>query len=510
MRRAERVAFLSIAAVIVYQTMIPPIVSLANNGDFGKISGHFSIGYPPALEARYAPVKWHREPVYDYHAAFRSSENALAIAAMGLSSLVSKSGEFDIRCIGAMHAALFLLALWLLLPVLAPFLPPRARIAILLAIAFVYCDAMYVAVFNSFYMDAAALVFVPLTAVFFLRSLLWHRRADLAGFALSSALLAGAKAQHAILALPLVFLMIAFRKKIGASVAAIGAAGVIAAACYAAFSPPPDYGANQWYDVIFLSVLPYSPAPVQDLAELHLDPTDVVYSRTSAYYPTGGFAKREFTKRFKERVNGAVLMRFYLHHPVRIFKMLIRAFSDAGRTRPRDLGNFDPAEGFPPFARSQAFSEWSGLRAFLFAEHGLRYFLASAGLLVLLVISARGQWRAAAVCLAIAIALEALVSGLADAAEAPRHFTIFCELQDLSLLALLTAALRRFALRNRGGHLGDPDRPRDAEKFQNLQRDPGRIEFVPCQAMPRRGRMRVMVVVPSFAEGDQRHPPVIS
>ena len=472
MKRSDRAAFLLIAAIIVYQTMIPPVVSLGNNGDFGKISGHFSIGYPPEIETRYAPLKWQYEPRYDYHPSFRSTENLLAIAAVGLSWLVSKSGEFDIRYVGALHAALFLLGIWLLLPVLAFFFRPRARIVILLAIAMVFGDVMYVSVFNTFYMDAAALVFVPLTAVFFLRSILWRRGLDLAGFVVSAVLLAGAKPQHAILALPIVLLLNAFRKSLGARTAATAAAGVIGAGCYTALTPPPDYVANQWYDVIFLGVLPYSPAPAQDLAEFRLDPSDISYSRTSAFFSTGGFASPEFTAKFRRRVSAGVVMRFYVRHPLRASQVLIRSFDDAGQTRPPDLGNFDPGEGFPPFARSRAFSAWSQFRTTLFARHGLRYFLTTMGLIALLLICARGEWRIPVLCLAIAILLECGVAGLADAFEASRHFTIFCELQDMSLLAIFAAGLahglRRFPLGNRAVHFGNPNRSRDSENFQHL------------------------------------------
>jgi hypothetical protein len=441
MKRADRAAFLVIAAIVVYQSMIPPVVALGNNGDFGKISGHFSFGYPPALEYRYAPLKFHYDPRYEYHAEFRSTENLLAIAAVGLSAVLSKTGDFDIRCLGAIHAALLLLAVWLLLPVLAQFFSMRVRVAILAMIAVVLCDVMYVSVFNSFYMDASALAFIPLTVVFFLRSVLWRRKMDLIGLAVSSMLVAGAKPQHAILALPLVLLLIAYRKRLS-WVVWPATACVIAAASWTTLAVPPDYRSDQWYDVIFLGLLPHSPAPAQDLAELGLDPAYVSYSRTSAYYSTGGFAHPEFRSNFQLRINAGRLLRFYARHPVRAFQLLIRSFADAGQTRP-DAGNFDPGEGFPPSMRSQAFAQWSGFRQTLFANHGLRYFEITLAIQALLLLRARREWRLAVLCLTIAVLLDAAVSGLADAAEAPRHFTVFCQLQDISLLALVAGFLPR-------------------------------------------------------------------
>ena len=43
--------------------------------------------------------------------------------------------------------------------------------------------------------------------------------------------------------------------------------------------------------------------------------------------------------------------------------------------------------------------------------------------------------------------------------------------------------------------------------LEQLQLDPGGVELIPGQAVPRRNRVRVVVVVPAFAECQQRHPP---
>jgi len=368
----------------------------------------------------------------------------LAAAAVVLSSL--RPGDFDLRWIGAIHAVLYLLAIYLLLPVLADVFELRARMGILVAIALLLCDVMYVSVFNSFYMDAAAMVFLALTLVFFLRSVLWRRLPDLIGLAISCSLLSVAKPQHALLAIPVAILLIAWRKRVASpALAWLAVAGTVAGGLWTAVSVPFDYRGNQWYDVVFLGLLPYSPAPAADLAELGLDPADVRYSQTSAYFSGGGFANPEFTARFRSRVGARVLVRFYLRHPFRTLQYLLRSFDDAGNTRPADLGNFDPAEGRPPFAQARSFAWWSGFRHWLFAGHGLRYFLFTVGLAMLLLARVKPNWRLAAVCLTIALLLEGVVSGLADAAEAPRHFTLFALLEDAGLIVLLATFLPKKA-----------------------------------------------------------------
>ena len=48
------------------------------------------------------------------------------------------------------------------------------------------------------------------------------------------------------------------------------------------------------------------------------------------------------------------------------------------------------------------------------------------------------------------------------------------------------------------------------EKLQRMNTDPVQIDLVPAQTVTRRRRMRVMVVVPSLAERQQRYPPTVT
>src|SRR5579883_717616 len=53
-------------------------------------------------------------------------------------------------------------------------------------------------------------------------------------------------------------------------------------------------------------------------------------------------------------------------------------------------------------------------------------------------------------------------------------------------------------------HRSDMNPLGDSQPAQNRDLDPGKIELVPRQAMPRRRGVSVMVVVPPFAEGKDR------
>src|SRR4030095_14404937 len=106
------------AGILLFMVFLPPSVGLANNGDFGKLIAKFNLGAPFEYEFQYATIKYNFDPKYYYNPGFRSSEQILVGAALGLNALFFRDGFVDIRCIGAIHSALFLLIVYLLLPVL--------------------------------------------------------------------------------------------------------------------------------------------------------------------------------------------------------------------------------------------------------------------------------------------------------------------------------------------------------------------------------------------------------
>src|SRR3954454_7237351 len=70
--------------------------------------------------------------------------------------------------------------------------------------------------------------------------------------------------------------------------------------------------------------------------------------------------------------------------------------------------------------------------------------------------------------------------------------------------------LRRFSLRDCALDFRDMNRFRNTEALQDFQQNPGRVKFIPRQSMTRRSRVRMMIVVPALAEGEESNPPVIA
>ena len=118
-----RWAFVAAAAIILsWQLFVPPIVGLADQGDFARVIGLFGFG--PAdrsteyafVAGKYVPDKTFRLRVYEQ----ATSEYIFTGAAVLLNRLVSKDGSLDITIMGLVHVLAFLYAFDCLLLATAP------------------------------------------------------------------------------------------------------------------------------------------------------------------------------------------------------------------------------------------------------------------------------------------------------------------------------------------------------------------------------------------------------
>src|SRR5690348_7134189 len=100
-------------AILIYQLFIPPVVGLADQGDFVRTVRRF--GYAPEhgdrlryiyVEPKYVRDPAARQPLWEQ----ANSEYLFTGAAVLLNLAISKDGALDIRVIGFVHALAFLAA----------------------------------------------------------------------------------------------------------------------------------------------------------------------------------------------------------------------------------------------------------------------------------------------------------------------------------------------------------------------------------------------------------------
>ena len=145
---------------------MPPVVGLADNGDYQRVMGYAGFEHstddPGERYLAFLRTSYRVLPVGAVRNGHLSSETLLALAARGIAR-AKVGGVFDLRFLGALHAALLALALaGLLRSCRGLSIPAQAAAAVL--VVFFFTDVGYAAPFNSFYRQTASLVFLLLTA----------------------------------------------------------------------------------------------------------------------------------------------------------------------------------------------------------------------------------------------------------------------------------------------------------------------------------------------------------
>jgi hypothetical protein len=440
------------AALCSVQLFIPPFIGLASNGDFAKVHGRFACGPKDggASNFTYFVPDYEFGPQYYWKSDVFSTENLLAAAPV---LLVRATGArvFNIRWLGALHAALYIAAFYSLLLYLRRFGPAR-QFAVAAVATLLFCDVGYVAYFNSFFSDTAALLGAALmmTAALRLTAQDAPGRSDLFVFVMASALFIASKSQHAVWGfLPALFVLwITWRHAV--RIAGILGCLILLAVEVSTFAASPaDYKDYPLFNLIFYKLAPNSPEPPKTLLDLGLGEQEARLIGANAYSPGSPMMDSQWREQFERRTGYGKVLGYYLRHPDRALKVLYSDLSQWGpRMRQMNLSNFRKEDGRPPLAMTGRFALWSGFEQ----RVGLRWpwlfpawYLAVIGACLYALARRPGVGRAAVLCLGIAAMgfLEFCCASLADACETDRHLLLFHVFTDATIVALAIAIAAR-------------------------------------------------------------------
>jgi hypothetical protein len=445
-------------AILTYQLFIPPIVGLADQGDFVRTIGRF--GYGPQhhgsleyvyVEPKYIPDPQYRSPYWEQ----ANSEYLFVGAALLLNKLVSKDGALDITVAGFVHALAFLAVFARLLWVTRR---ERSHAILWIGALVVLTDAGYAVYWNSWYAEPASCMFFLLLlaeAVEMARA----GQTSLAGvlrWSLWAVLWILAKPQNApvglILGLFTFRLAMWTRSKPARTVAVAGGCAMFACAAFNVLAMP-GYGRQaNTYGVIFSGILPESKNPEADVRALGLDPQLAKYSGTGAWSPGTDFPEMAASGVLR-RVNTFAVLRFYLLRPARMWGRLHGLLPKITFLRRDWYGNFEPSAGLPPAAQSHAFTLWSGFheRVLPYVNRWIVFALAAWPLL------AAWRWirgrdilrrrRLELLTLLPVCCLAALFSAVyGDAFDVIKHLYLFNLLLDTCMLYVASVGWRWLAL----------------------------------------------------------------
>jgi hypothetical protein len=454
--------------LLTWQILLPGFIGLANNGDFPKVAGRLSLGGADgsADNFLYFEPDYLREPRWYWNSELPASELLLAWISTVIPSAIQKHlrdpREFDIRWLGALHVLLWMGGYSLLLRWIRSLNGILWWIAAL-ASFWIFMDVSYVAYFNSFYTDTAALLGV-MAAISLVPILLAQsgavRTGAIVSFGAGALLYVTSKGQHAAFAPILAALStwiawIAARKsaKIAASATAVA---LMCGSIWAFVGTPSWYRSQSRFNLIFARILPESANPAQDAQELGLAPADLRYIGMQSFLPGTPVDNPQWLAGFTHRGGNASVLRFYLRHPAVPFRYLWNDLRiEAAQMRALNLSNFQRRDGRPAGAKTNRMASWSNLRSWLLARWPIHlvvwYGLVLLGLPPLLrgnavfrdTLARPAGWSA--VFAAVMGIGEFLVASLTDCLETYRHLLLFHLFTDFTIFFTIVLMLRIYA-----------------------------------------------------------------
>jgi hypothetical protein len=422
------------AVCLAVQVLLPGFIGIANNGDFGKVYGWLCLA-PRGVETNFT----HFQPDYVWSArnywnsSYHSSESTLAYLATRIAGATHEGAAFDIRWLGALHAALCLAAFGILLAGLRN-RGWRMQAASALVPLVAFTDVCYTAYLNSFYMDAAALcgLLLMTAAAVWMVAFTSPRAAPLCVFVLAALLFVTSKTQHAVwMGLPAALLIawgVQWNRR-WRTVAWSAAGLVLLAGAGMLISTDGAYRGEALFNVLFYRLGPAG----ADLAPLGVAPEELRYRGMHSYMPGAPTVNRQWTEEFGRRTGFARLLAWYARHPRSTLGFLAETLKQgAPEMRPVNLGNFRAEDGRAPGARTERFAMWSDFRAWLLRRWPWHlpvwYVVFLAGCLA---IHSPVRWVAIGIA---ALGLgEFALAALGDSLDAGRHLFLFQTATDLTI-----------------------------------------------------------------------------
>jgi hypothetical protein len=465
-------AFVAVAAAILaVQVLIPPIVGVANNGDFEKVLGYAGLDYlSDKYEERYQTHVVRefrfRERGW-YRSGYLTSETPLALGARQFAKWLLRAGRFDIRLLGAVHALLFLAGLGTIVQAAGALGTPGQLTGASLLL-FLFTDVGYVQYFNSFYSQTASLLFflllIACAAVAIRRGILEGRL--MVAFFLAAAAFVVSKPQEVVHApwialLALRLARVPLRTAWTRPAVYLAAGLCLTAVWYYKQTPRVLIWKTAIYQTVFSDLLPSSPDPAADLRALGLDAALSRYSGTHAFVKGVPIHEEWFEREFFSKIGYRKVLAFYAARPGRLLDRLDRTARRGGlNLRPDDMGNLertDPA--YRPIGLSDRWDTWSTFRRRfepsatpLLAVFLLGNLLAAAIAWKRSPPPSRLVWEGVLFLVGLAV-LEFLVCALADVSSPARHLFVFHAACDLLLVADAVWIVRAATLRRRTGRV---------------------------------------------------------
>lgn len=369
----EIIIILIVAAILTYVLIIPPIIGVADNGDFTRIMGSTGLGH---LSEN--PDDWYFGYVNSQYKSTYSPISGVGyfsteLILIGLSKLISRiifwhQHIFDIRSLAVIYSTILLISMFILIK----FNRQRhivTEIVLILLLILIFVDVGYISYFNSLYGEAVSFSFLLLTIslALYLVKQDSHKLLTLILFFISTIVLVGAKAQNAPIGI--IFAIFSTRllkltnertwKKVVITFSIFLV--LLSVAIYS--SVPKNFKICNKYQTVFYGILKDSPTPGEDLKAFDLDPKYSVLAGTNYFlkeYPID-IKSPSFQEIIYKKVNPFKVTIFYIKHPSRLWMKLNNAAS-YGFKIVEGYGNYERCFGIKYGQTARHLGIWSNFK----------------------------------------------------------------------------------------------------------------------------------------------------
>jgi len=454
----ERTFTIAAFGIASWQLLVPPVLGLADNGDFARLMVHFDLVHASPDRAAHYFGYLDRYYAVNRAEAKRFSPSGVISSELifsGVAFAISRigGGGFDLVYLGAVHIAAFAACAYFLLVSTKPFAGRMRTTGVVLGSA-VFTDIAYIAYFNSFYAESATFLFmiVVIASAYMAMAAERGRMAWLVTYFGAIAALLLAKYQNVIL-LPAFLIFGGLLVKRWGQIRYFHAYLVFAlAATYGGYlyfiSSPEAVDDAVLYNSVFNGVLLGSPTPSDDLSQLGLDRGLAKYAGSTAFQRDSLRFDPVFLRKFRDTVTMGSLFSFYFDHPGRLMGALNRTVGLAFQTRPA-LGNYEKSAGYPPLTLSRSWAMWSSIRSVLLPRD--LWFVTLIGILYLILLGRKWlrardrlehlqlEWSALIALMALGQLIVITISdGVSDLIK---HSFLFNVLFDYMLVVLMAHVL---------------------------------------------------------------------
>ncbi len=382
------IAVIAAALILIFTLFVPPLVGMADNGDFYRVinsNGLYKLDrdaadqYLAYFSSQYGVYHYFNE----YESGLISSQTPFIHAAIALDRLLTGNDAlFDVRFLALLIGLWSLVALYLLVDYATWKLEKRWGYLVAAIAVFMFFDIGYIAYFNSFYAEGLVLVsfLTAMACALLMRQRRYPPYVLLAGYLLSSVVLTCAKQQNAPLGILLGLLCIPMMRYLpqqnGETASRLknktkrrlftGACASLLCFCGVAMYiliPQTFVEINQ-YHAMTRGVLISAKNPEEALERFGIDPQYTLLDGSIYYerYPVVDVEGEALKTDFFPKYNFISIAAHYLTHPGDLFAMLNRAAQNAYTLQPDAIGNFERSAGREPAQKAAFFTLHSTLK----------------------------------------------------------------------------------------------------------------------------------------------------